>query len=61
MAADEQAPPAEAVDSEEDKEVKTPDPTARMVTCYGYRCPLSSQCKKGNKCTKTCKTADDAH
>ena len=32
-----------------------------MVTCYGYRCPLRSQCKKGGKCTKTCKTPDDAH
>ena len=31
-----------------------------MVTCYGYVCPLASQCKKGTKCTKTCFSATDA-
>ena len=61
MEAHEQAPEPEALDGEEDAELKTPDPSARMVTCYGYRCPLRSQCKKGGKCTKTCKTPDDAH
>jgi len=31
-----------------------------MVLCYGYQCPLASQCKKGSKCTKTCTSEADA-
>ena len=32
----------------------------REVTIYGYLCPLSSQCKKGESWVKTCRTAEDA-
>ena len=30
------------------------------VTCYGYACPLASQCKKGSKVTKTCYSEEEA-
>jgi len=38
----------------------TVDAEEKMVTCFGYKCPLASQCKKGAKCTKTCSSQEDA-